>query len=221
MRESRAESVVAQRKNCSSLRTHMANLRRASTFLSLIGVIVLSGGAAYAQPTVFRIQDMDLRDPHVFTSVITCLDLTDSPPFSINGNLQAAIQGDTDPADGFLDLSYVFEFSPLDQSLETNALEFGTTQCTAPMAGTTCSLAASATSATATLSDSQTCLGPLPVSGKCCFPSSRASLGRAAARRHAARAAASRNVEATFERTVENDVILLDFVGADVGQRGR
>lgn len=142
-------------------RTCMAILRRSSGVVPLVAIIAASDAMAGEQTTAFRIQDMDLRDPHMFATVIGCNDITDGGLFSLNANLQAAIQNDTDPADGFLDLSYILEFQPLDQSLATNTLAFGTTQCTAPLVSTTCSLAMTATSSDALLSEAQVCLVPI------------------------------------------------------------
>jgi hypothetical protein len=141
----------------------MAKLRIASILLALIWIVAATSASARAETTVFRLQDLDLRDPHLYTLFFTsCTDFTDSNAlFSVNDSLQDAILGDTNPADGYLDLSYVLEFEPLDQSLATNALEFGATQCTAPMAGTACTLSPTPTATTATLSDAQTCLEPV------------------------------------------------------------
>ncbi len=95
--------------------------------------------AAHAQTAVFRINDLDLRDPHIFIDLIGCRDVTDTAlvGFSLNGELQTNIQTDGD-ADGYLDLSTLIEFLPLDQSQATNLMVYGGAQCTAPMAGTQC-----------------------------------------------------------------------------------
>jgi hypothetical protein len=133
--------------------------------LALAPVLVIAGISlpfgTPAQTTAFRISDMDLRDPHVFAQVVTCSDFTDNTPFgSINANMQAAIQTDTD-ADGYLDLSYVLLFSPLDQAQTTNALHFGAAQCTAPLSGTACRTTAPGVDVTATLVAAGACAEPV------------------------------------------------------------
>jgi hypothetical protein len=64
----------------------------------------------------FRFISLALRDPHVFFNFLGCRDVTDTPlaGFSVNGSLQASIQGDAD-MDGLYDLSYVQGLKPLDQ----------------------------------------------------------------------------------------------------------
>lgn len=95
--------------------------------------------AAHAQTATFRIDDMDLRDPHLFVNFVVCTDITDTSPFgfSVNGELQTNIQTDGDN-DGYLDLSTLIEFLPLDQSQLTNLMDSGGAQCTAPIANTQC-----------------------------------------------------------------------------------
>ena len=138
-------------------------VRRSGARIILLAGIAHAGSAASAASTLFRIDEMALRDPHVFVQFGNCIDITDSPllGFSINGSLQSHIQGDADPADGFLDLSYVAEFQPLDQAAATNALSFGKAECTAPRATSTCAPFTSAIDTTATLSAAGTCLAPL------------------------------------------------------------
>jgi hypothetical protein len=116
-------------------------------------------GVAAAQVTAFRMTDLDLRDPHLFTSVGICLDVTDA---ALNSQLQTSIQTDSNPVDGLLDLSNLFQFEPLDQSLTINPLDFGGALCTAPMAGTQCSSFSSiGLSDTALLQVSGSCLTPV------------------------------------------------------------
>ncbi len=124
----------------------------------------MAGTDALAQGTLFRFDDLDLRDPHVFVNFIGCRDVTDTllVGFSVNGELQTNIQTDGD-GDGNLDLSYVVEFLPLDQSLPTNLMDSGTAQCRAPIATTVCSpIVQSAIAGDATLSSVAGCLAPLP-----------------------------------------------------------
>lgn len=93
---------------------------------------------------VFRLSDLDLRDPHLFVNapIVGCVDFTDQdvpffPGTAFNGQVQAAITGDSEP-DGLLDASYLLEFRPWDETASATRLDFGTGLCTAPMAGTSC-----------------------------------------------------------------------------------
>lgn len=101
---------------------------------------VSSATQALAQQAAgFRFSDLDLRDPHVFVSFIGCLDITDTGigGFSVNGELQTQIQNDGD-GDGLLDASYLVEFLPLDQTQSSNLIDFGSSDCSAPLASTSC-----------------------------------------------------------------------------------
>lgn len=92
---------------------------------------------------VFRLSDLDLRDPHLHLSPgFGCFDITDQdlPGFAgsaFNAQLEAAITGDSEP-DGLLDASYLLEFRPFDELANALRLDFGSGSCTAPMAGTSC-----------------------------------------------------------------------------------
>lgn len=94
---------------------------------------------ASAQSTAFRFTDFDWRDPHVFVSFLGCRDITDTQlaGFSVNGDLQTRIQGDSD-SDGYLDLGLLLVFDPLDQSSAGGSLRFESASCTAPSASTSC-----------------------------------------------------------------------------------
>lgn len=124
----------------------------------------LAAGESLAQ-AAFRFNDLDLRDPHVFVNFIGCRDITDTPlvGFSINGELQTSIQTDgDDPPDGLLDLSYLVQFLPLDQTQASNLIDTGTADCTAPLAGTTCDRFVPLNLAgDATLQPAVQCLAPL------------------------------------------------------------
>jgi hypothetical protein len=95
-------------------------------------------------PDVFRILDLDLRDPHVFVDVppFGCLDFTDTalpaglgPSF--NDSLQTAIETDDD-GDGFLDFSFVLGFRPFSDSGTGLRIDAGCGLCTDPIASTVC-----------------------------------------------------------------------------------
>jgi hypothetical protein len=115
--------------------------------------------------TAFRMNDLDLRDPHVFVSFLGCRDVTDTQlvGVSVNNELQTNIQTDGDN-DGLLDLSAVLVFRPLNQTNNaTTAAELHFANCTAPLASTSCSpngapTLAMTTSMTATAG---TCLSPI------------------------------------------------------------
>ena len=103
-----------------------------------------AGEPALAPAEVFRLSDLDLRDPHLYVTVpvVGCFDFTDQDfPFglgqSFNGQLQAAIAGDSEP-DGFLDSSFLLEFRPFDEAANALRLDIGNGICTAPMAGISC-----------------------------------------------------------------------------------
>jgi hypothetical protein len=103
-----------------------------------------AGEPALAPAEVFRLSDLDLRDPHLYVTVpiVGCFDFTDQDfPFglgqSFNGQLQAAITGDSEP-DGLLDSSFLLEYRPFDEAAAGLRVDLGNGLCTAPMAGTTC-----------------------------------------------------------------------------------
>lgn len=92
---------------------------------------------------VFRMSDLDLRDPHLYVSPgFGCFDFTDQdlpgfPGTAFNGQVQAAITGDSEP-DGLLDASYLLEFRPFDEDADGLRLDLAGGLCTSPMAGTSC-----------------------------------------------------------------------------------
>ncbi|MEM7351883.1 MAG: hypothetical protein AAF657_13880 [Acidobacteriota bacterium] len=103
-------------------------------------------GVVGLQPTVFRISDLDLRDPHVFAPVdvgiVICVDFTDDPlpvvDFAFNGSLEEQITTDGD-GDGFLDLSSLLVFRPFFvNAAMSERVDFDDGQCTAPLASTIC-----------------------------------------------------------------------------------
>ena len=126
----------------------------------------LAGSGASAQSALFRFDDLDLRDPHVYVSAIgTCWDVTSTGVFgvpSINSEIEDGIRNDRD-GDGLLDQSTVIEFLPLDRNLALNLMEAGTADCTAPIATTACSeITTSILAGDAALSTVSTCLAPEP-----------------------------------------------------------
>jgi hypothetical protein len=137
------------------------------TVYALTGLLAsMLSPPALAQTDVFRIDDMDLRDPHVFVNLLGCRDVTDTAlvGFSVNDRLQASIQTDADmPPDGLLDLSTLIEFLPLDQSLNTNLMDSGSADCTAPIATTTCvgPIVPSGIAGDAALLSAGLCLAPI------------------------------------------------------------
>ena len=68
--------------------------------IPLFAAVVVTSAPAAAQVTALRINDLDLRDPHVFVNPFgsLCVDMTDTPfaGFSVNGQLQTAIVGDAE-----------------------------------------------------------------------------------------------------------------------------
>lgn len=123
-------------------------------------VALAAPAASLAQSTLFRVTDLDLRDPHVWVSIIGCNDVTDAPG-GFNQQVQTSIQGDGD-GDGFLDVSYMLEFLPLNQAAATNLIDTGTAQCRAP-SGTPCGpLTPAGIAGDATLQTTGECLTFLP-----------------------------------------------------------
>ena len=115
-------------------------------------------------PVAFRINDLDLRDPHFFVSFLGCRDVTDTPlaGFSFNGELQTGLQTDGN-ADGLLDYSPTILFRAFDQDGGTQPVEFyDNPNCTSPLLGTTCSRTGTADITTiATRRAIGQCLSPL------------------------------------------------------------
>jgi cysteine-rich repeat protein len=119
-----------------------------------------------AVPTVFRLSDLDLRDPHVYVRVLFwCNDVTDTPVggFSVNGELHTAITTDDD-TDGLLDMSFLLIMRPLTQSVPGGSpIDVTVGDCTDPMAGTTCDAdPADFQSTNYTNGNSGNCLEPIP-----------------------------------------------------------
>jgi hypothetical protein len=102
------------------------------------------GEPPLAPAEVFRMSDLDLRDPHLYVNPgFGCFDITDqdiplTTGTAFNPNLQAAITGDTSPADGMLDSSFLLEFRPFEETAALLRLDIASGLCTAPMAGTSC-----------------------------------------------------------------------------------
>jgi len=102
-------------------------------FALLLLLALGAASPAHAARTVFRISDLDWRDPHVFVSLLGCRDITDTPfgGLSVNPMLQASIQSDAD-SNGVLDLSHLIVFDPLDQAGAGGTLIFSDGTCSAP-----------------------------------------------------------------------------------------
>jgi hypothetical protein len=113
--------------------------------------------------TTFRITSLELRDPHPHARVLFfCRDIVDE----VNDGVRDAIEVD-DRGDGFLDLSALVSFGPLDPSAESTALDVMLGQCTAPASATTCEPAPEAprVHTTAHNQGEGSCLGVLPGTG--------------------------------------------------------
>ncbi len=146
---------VKQRTVTISASKHWTRLRQSVA----VSIALLGGAAAQAEvladwlgvdnfefppATAYRIESLALRDPHVFLQTpLGCVDFTDQTiPFtdvSFNGQLNDALNGDLNPADGFLDASSLLLFHPAsstDGSLQR--LDQVAGACTAPAVGTSC-----------------------------------------------------------------------------------
>jgi hypothetical protein len=110
--------------------------------------------------TAFRINSMTLKDPHAFTRVFICLDITSQ----LNTQISTALTSDGD-GDGDLDLSLVSVFRPLNQTAPSTPMDITFPDCTAPATGTRCTLPAGGTvvNSNANNQASGTCLGTLPM----------------------------------------------------------
>lgn len=102
-------------------------------------------GESLLPAEVFRMSDLDLRDPHVFINLgipFGCRDFTDQdlpllPGTAFNGQLQTAITTDGD-ADNLLDSSFLLQFRPYDSVAVDFRLDLANGLCSAPMIGTSC-----------------------------------------------------------------------------------
>lgn len=94
-------------------------------------------------PTAFRVNTLELRDPHAF---LGGNDVTGA----VNAAVADAMSVDSPPGDGVLDLSIVLAFAPLDQEGSTSPMRFETSDCTAPVDATRCEAGASPIETTAT-----------------------------------------------------------------------
>lgn len=119
-----------------------------------------NGGMVDANPnaprTVYRASKLELRDPHVFSF----FDATGT----VNGFIQDGVDNDEDePPDNILDLNVSIVFQPLDQVGTTTPMVISFAECSAPLATTSCTQSATTEliPATATNSDSGTCLEAL------------------------------------------------------------
>ena len=81
--------------------------------------------------TAFRFTDLDVKDPHIFVSVLGCNDVTNPSlvPFSVNAELQKNIEMDND-GDGDLDLSPTLVFRGFNQTAATQPVELHFATCT-------------------------------------------------------------------------------------------
>ncbi|HEV8321937.1 MAG TPA: DUF4215 domain-containing protein [Myxococcota bacterium] len=102
-------------------------------------------GGCGGEVTVFRLTDLDLRDPHIYVDIplLGCNDVTDMVPAmlapAINESIQAAMGMDYD-GDGFIDVSVLLMFTPLDQGGPGGPMEVARGLCTLPASGTSCGL---------------------------------------------------------------------------------
>ena len=109
-----------------------------------------------AMPTAYRIDQLDIREPHLYDSfpIFGCYDITDSGPLGadgVNDSLNASV-------DDF-SLNYITVHRPLDRSMMTNAVDFVDGTCMAGTTRPTCSVGTMGTvyPLTATNMSSGTC----------------------------------------------------------------
>lgn len=114
------------------------------------------GGDDDPEPTAFRVDSLELRDPHPFIAG------TDSVG-TINGLVSDTMSVDGPPGDGFLDVSIAIVMMPLDQSGASTPMLLATTDCTAPASSTRCvEPGPGAIDTTATNDVADPCLDVLP-----------------------------------------------------------
>ncbi len=95
-----------------------------------------------AAPTVHRLTNIDLRDPHAYVEFIVCIDITDNdlpgvPGSSVNARLATAIASDDD-GDGFLDFSSLLAFRPYDPLATAERIDLGSGDCPQPSPPASC-----------------------------------------------------------------------------------
>ena len=111
-------------------------------------------------PTAFRFTSLEIRDPHVFTTFLICVDSTTT----VNGLIADAMTADAD-ADGDLDQSFLIVFRPLNPAAPAGPIDFlANAACTAPLAGTSCDVGPSTLTVglDGTNQAVGNCLGPIP-----------------------------------------------------------
>ena len=106
---------------------------------------------------VVRIDDLALRDPHLYVSFIGCSDQT----ATLNSQLLSELNGDAD-SDGLLDNNPLLLFRPLDTGTGAGLAQAVDGECTAPVAGTSCSAATPPAPFQYAGQELGTCLAPLP-----------------------------------------------------------
>ena len=127
------------------------------------GPVTATPLAAPPPATAFRFTDLDLRDPHIYIDLLGPRDVTDQAigGYSVNGEIQDALTTDGD-GDGFLDLSLLQVFRPLDQAAVSTPVEaYFAASCTAPPTVSCAPGTQAAVPTTATNQSAGTCLEPL------------------------------------------------------------
>lgn len=110
-------------------------------------------------PTAFRLTSFEIRDPHLFTQFLVCVDSTNS----VNGLLSGSIDSDAD-MDGLVDQSFLLIFRPVDPAGPGGPADFlQYAACTTPVATTTCDDAPGTVTVPLAVANSSigTCLAPV------------------------------------------------------------
>lgn len=111
-------------------------------------------------PTAFRFTSIEIRDPHIFTTFLICVDST----ATVNGLILGAMEDDAD-ADGILDQSFLLVFRPLDPAGSGGSVDFlAAAECSSPVAGTSCDVGLQTVTVNLTHTNpaAGTCLVPVP-----------------------------------------------------------
>jgi len=125
----------------------------------VLGALGSLGSAHAEAPSAFRVNSVELMDPHVFAGALFfCFDGTDQ----LSDEMVSELNQDEEK-DGLLDASLVLLFRPLAQAALETAMEVHVAECTAPASTSVCSEGSTIVPTSAVhLPDADTCLAAKP-----------------------------------------------------------
>ena len=121
-------------------------------------------------PALYRVSSIKVRDPHFIAPIsppFLCPDFTDNdlpgqPGSSINNQLQAALNADSEP-NGFLDSAALLIFQNFALTNTVRRIDDAAGECSAPSATSQCRIPAMSTASTyATQAVGDSCFEPIP-----------------------------------------------------------